>query len=203
MRLVRLGSSANAVRALTRMAGNSVASASRPRVHSTRHPFRLAVRRGEFPIQGGRHLERQQGPPDTIQWLKLRFRSLHASASTPSSSSTCGTQQVEPTPGMGWIRIARAHHHPANAGVEMAVVHAPVRPWVLQGSSVTYRVASGAGLRPSARRACTSACPCPAAGCQPSATTSPASTISAPTIGFGWVWPQALPASSSARAIQR
>src|SRR4051812_41335387 len=83
----------------------------------------------------------------------------------------------------------------------IASVHAPVRPWVEQGSSVTYIVAPGRGVFPRASNASRSACGPPSGAVAPSPTIWPSSTITAPTIGLGCVVPQTLYASSRARRM--
>src|SRR5690242_8267458 len=75
-----------------------------------------------------------------------------------------------------------------------------VLPWCAHGSSDTYTVAPAA-RGPAASSAATSACRSPNRACQPSPTMSSPRTTTAPTMGFGAVWPQPRLARSIARRM--
>ena len=81
----------------------------------------------------------------------------------------------------------------------IASVHGGVRPVWQHGSSDTYIVAPRACSAVHAPSAARSACGPPSSAWNPSATTSPSLTITAPTSGFGLVMPRPHSASTSAR----
>ncbi len=108
------------------------------------------------------------------------------SSSTPPPASGCGSRAPTAT-----RRI------PAST---IAVVHAGVFPRCEQGSRFTNSVAPSA-LSPACLSATTSACSRPNSSWNPSPTTRPSRTTTAPTSGLGATLPHPRSASSRARRM--
>src|SRR3954447_1293104 len=131
----------------------------------------------------------------------LRSRARHAgSPATTSTSTPASRSRSTPPPltfGFGSRTPTTTRSTPASRS---ASVHGGVDPWCVHGSSEMYIVDRRA-RSPASRSAFTSACGVPRRSCQPSPTTSPSRTTTAPTSGFGYVVPRPRSASSIARSI--
>ena len=142
-RTVRAGSSARMVPAPTRIAPT--------RARSFMASARAAAEVIHCPSPGGRvrrpssdipHLATTQGIPVTMKWWNSGLRAAHWSARRPEKVSIpARAKQAKPRPrclGLGSMAPTTTRARPAWAN---ASVQGGVRPWVLQGSRVTYAVA--------------------------------------------------------------
>ena len=132
-------------------------------------------------------------------WLMSRAAAARSpftiSTDTPSSRRIPGPRPLALSVGSSEPTTTRAIR-----ASTIASVQGGVRPVWQQGSSDTYSVAPARSASPHASIALTSACAPPYSMWNPSPSTSPSRTTTAPTTGLGFTAPIPLRASSIVRA---
>ena len=138
-RAVSRGSSLATVPAPTAIPGNNrrqritSARAASPVIH-----FDSPVRQAMRPSIVVATFAASNGRPVVIQWLKIRFRSAHSSASTPASTFTpAARNSASPCPACCGFGSVAPTTTCFSLAARIASVQGGVRPWVQQGSSVT------------------------------------------------------------------
>ena len=140
----------------------------------------------------------------TIHLLNASLRRRQSSPKIPVLTSTpaacsCGTAR----PRCRGLTSSAPITTVRTPALMSSLVQAPVRPCVEQGSSVTYKVASGGTRRLRLRRHAISAWGAPVRRWCPFATMQLRQTSTAPTAGFGLVRPRAFFASCKAAPMKR
>ena len=206
-RTVSAGSSARAVPEPTMTASTSSRRrCTRPRdsgpVIQRESPRRVAMR----PSRLAASFSETRGRPVSIQLRKPRCWKRQASSRTPTRSSTPARRsRAMPLPRTFGFGSRSPIHTRAMPASWTAAAQGGVRPWWLQGSSVTARLAPRRARAPcrllAASSARTSAWSPPAGWVKPRPSTRSPRTTTAPTGGLGHVRPDARRAWARARPM--